>query len=582
MKINKNRQKCNISIKNYILFIIMLLSIQFLFSGCGVYPEIEPTDDSSYSYSDMNPLPEITTAESLLEAIGCDSFFSAGDKEIGYSESDDVHINLSGEQIFCNSSSVKIEGSQAVITEEGNYIISGNLENGSIKIDTDIDKNVRIVLNGAVIVNDKASPIYVEQANKVLITLVEETENVLENDCTDLNGSVSNDTVFANSCITINGLGSLKAISKAGNGIASDSSVLVTGGNISIEAAKSGLEGKKSVRISNTDMKINSAGKGISSNNNEDSEYGFVYISDGSFIINSGSSGIEAASSLVVDGGYFEITSDDSYCDENVYESKYESGLTEEKNGLNAGVDISVSGGRFIIESSDNGLNAGESVFVTGGSFIINSENKGIESGSAVFVGKSGLIIKKSADGICSERILVNGGNIKIDSSGTGISAKETGADQSEPSENSEDCFVEISGGTVEVNSLGDGIYSCGGILVSDGYLTVVSSENSRSFVFCKESDIKIIGGTVFAAGDFTGEYADLENIKQAFVAVNIDSIDPQSAIVLQGNDGKAVVSQSVNQSITSLFISSPELERGQRYNLVNGNNVFEVKALSF
>ena len=63
------------------------------------------------------------------------------------------------------------------ISSEGIYLVSGSLENGQFIIDCgDLDK-VQLVLNGVSISCDYSASIYVKNADKVFVTLVDGTEN---------------------------------------------------------------------------------------------------------------------------------------------------------------------------------------------------------------------------------------------------------------------------------------------------------------------------------------------------------------------------------------------------------------------
>lgn len=573
-------RNCSLSV------MLLFLSLMIIFSGCGINLETE-TENKNYSCLDTNPLPEIVTAESLLDDIGYDSFFSAGDKEIGYSESDDIQINLSGEQIFCTSSSVQIEGSQATITEEGNYIISGNLQNGQINVDTDNDKNVRIVLNGVNITNDYMAPINIQQAKKVLITLAENTENTLNNSCTGTNEKDSRDAIFSNSCLTINGLGKLNAVSKGGNGIFSSSNVLITGGNICIEADICGILGVNSVRISNTNMQINSKVDGINASNEggNNVKFGFVYISDGYFDINCGSKGINAKSSVVIDGGTFDINTSHEYSfvdeiNENINNNIYGEACTDEElSALYAGTDISISGGNFNISSSGNALIAGYSVSLTGGSYNINSQNDAIASECAVVVEKANINIEECFRGIYSGKVLIKDGSIKINSCDDGINAGG-GADEETIIDNdTSECFVELTGGRVVLNSCGDGINSSDKILVSGGSLSVVSESKENNFIFHFGESFAIIGGTVFGAGSFCTDTKNID-IQQPLIIADVENIEPKSRAELIDSSGQTVISESIEkQNIDSIFITDSGLENNKVYTLSFGDSSISVCA---
>ena len=110
-----------------------------------------------------------------------DSMFTDRDKEVGYDENECTAIQLSDDGSSCDSQSVSIEGQTVTITEEGTYLLSGSLSDGSVVIHTDENVKVRLILNGVSINSSNSAAIYVKSADKVFITLAPDTENVISN-----------------------------------------------------------------------------------------------------------------------------------------------------------------------------------------------------------------------------------------------------------------------------------------------------------------------------------------------------------------------------------------------------------------
>ena len=113
---------------------------------------------------------------SLLES---GDMFSDRDSRTDY----DGGVTVSfGDDINCaEPERVSIDGQTLTIKNEGTYVLSGKLANGSVIIDAPNDAKIQLVLGGVEIYSADFAAIYVKQADKVFITLDAGTENILSN-----------------------------------------------------------------------------------------------------------------------------------------------------------------------------------------------------------------------------------------------------------------------------------------------------------------------------------------------------------------------------------------------------------------
>ncbi len=119
------------------------------------------------------------TAVATASEINVSEMFTDSDKEVGYDEENSSKIELNKTTVTSNSNDVSIDGTTVTIKNEGTYIVSGDLENGKIIVDSEKTDKLQIVLNGANISCKGSAPIYVKQADKVFLTLANETTNTL-------------------------------------------------------------------------------------------------------------------------------------------------------------------------------------------------------------------------------------------------------------------------------------------------------------------------------------------------------------------------------------------------------------------
>lgn len=270
------------------------LAIVLILSGCST-----------------NKATETKVSENINNEISSiiSTVFSDKDMDIGYDTLSSVNIALSGRTATSDSNTVIIDGTNVTISDEGTYIVSGNLDDGMIIIDVDDTKKVQIVLNNANIHNNDLAGIYIKNADKVFVTTAENSENTISSGETfvQIDDNNIDGAIFSKSDITFNGLGTLNIISEGEHGVVSKDSLTITCGTYNIEALKNGLSGKDDVCIADGTFNIISGKDGIKSENKDDTSLGYVYIANGTLEINSEGDGISASNWLQADNGTYNI-----------------------------------------------------------------------------------------------------------------------------------------------------------------------------------------------------------------------------------------------------------------------------------
>lgn len=94
--------------------------------------------------------------------------FSSRDFEVGYDENASAVILLEGDTITSNSNAATVSGRTVTITDEGTYILSGNLNDGMIIVNADKTDKIQLVFNNVSIHSETSAPVYILNADKVL------------------------------------------------------------------------------------------------------------------------------------------------------------------------------------------------------------------------------------------------------------------------------------------------------------------------------------------------------------------------------------------------------------------------------
>lgn len=457
------------------------------FSGCK-------NDDNNKSSKD-------STSNSISNSY-IDTEFDSDDLEIGYDETSAVNIKLNKTSAEISGKGAKADGSVVTITNEGVYVISGELSNGRLVVDAEKKKDVHIILSGAKITCEDNAPIYIKQADKVIITLDENSENVL----TDVN-SYSNDeddtnvdgALFSRSDLTINGSGKLTVNANYKHGIVCKDDLVIAGGDYNLTAKSGGIYGKDSVRIKSGGFEITAGSNGIKSTNSDENEKGYIYIKDGNFNITSETDGIESVDSLVIDGGEFNVKTGGGSSNASVKqdgernenwgrwgkeppEDKMQApdgDMTPPNNGGQMGTPNDIGEKPNMQDNQNNipteqvsnmandnansnntdnmtgtetssakGLKSDKDIILNDGKYTVDSSDDSIHSNGNILINNGEASLKSGDDGIhADENLNITNGKITIEQSYEGI----------------EGVNINITGGEVTINSSDDGINAGGG-----------------------------------------------------------------------------------------------------------------------
>lgn len=325
---------------------------------------------------------------SFLEQLDTSAMFTERDMEQGYETEGSVKVHLEEGKSTADSDVVRIEDDVIQITEEGTYILDGELTDGMVMVEAPDTAKIQLVLNQVTLTCKDSAAIYVKSADKVFVTTTEGTENHLTNGgtYTAIDDNNIDAVIFSKSDLTLNGTGSLRITAGEGHGVVSKDDLVLTGGTYEIESASHGLSGKDSVRIGGGNYTIASGKDGIHGSNTDDASLGYVYIEDGNLNIQAEDDGVHADSATMITGGTVNIS--------RAYE------------GLE-GLGIDITGGDVHIVASDDGLNAaggndssgmegpendpfatteGAYIQITGGMLTVNASGDGIDSNGEIRV----------------------------------------------------------------------------------------------------------------------------------------------------------------------------------------------------
>lgn len=511
-----------------------------LLSGCGkTAGNVNSDTADSSAVTEQSDSEESAASQSDTDDI--DSMFTDRDKEAGYDEEKCVAITLSDDGSSCDNTSVAIDGQTITITEEGTYLLSGSLSNGSVVVATDENVKVRLIFNGVAINNDSSAAIYVQSADKVFITLAPDSENMLSNGGTyeAVDDNNIDSVIFSKSDLTLNGSGSLTVTAKAGHGIVSKDDLVIIGGTYAITAASQGLSGKDSIRILDGDFAIASGKDALYSENEDNAEKGFVYIAGGNFNLTASGDGISASGNMTLLDGMYTMTTGGGSENGKDHQEGGPGGSGGPGGMDNPGEDMVTSGERpkenrgemsdndqmtppsdnsqngtssDNSESADNRPTAPSDDQQPSGQMMEQPDRSDEETETEETTGTKGIKAKGN--------LIISGGTYTINAADDGIHSNSN---------------ITINGGTLAIASGDDGVHADGQVIVNDG--TIAISESYEGIE--GNEKVLIVGGQITLTSSDDGFNGDTIEISGGHTEIDAegDGIDANGILTVSGGE---------------------------------------------
>ena len=408
---------------------IGVLSLSVVLSGCQSKSSSKNNSEVS---NQTSTLDEDETDTSNISKFEIDPDYTADELDYDYDEAEVVAITLNGDNISCKSSDVRIDGSTITIQKAGTYLLSGTLTDGNIIVDSDDKENVRLIFNGVEISSSTTSPLYIKNAEKTIVTLVEGTENTLSDSenyiLDDESNNEPNGTIFSKDDLVINGLGSLIINANYNHGIQNKDLLKIISGNIDITSVGDAIIGKDGVIVKEAVINIESQEDGIKATKVEENK-GYVYLDNPEITIKSKKDGIQAVTCLYVKDGKYNIETGET--NENS-QSNSDTSADYSRKGMKAGVDITIENGEYTIDSEDDGIHSNNSITVNAGTVNIASKDDGVHADTELTINNGDIKVSESDEGLEAKYITINDGNIDITSSDDGINASSGSSNTSD------------------------------------------------------------------------------------------------------------------------------------------------------
>ena len=463
-----------------------------------------------------------------------DTHYSA--KDLTWDSSSEVTIDLSNPTA---TDGVTVSDGVITITKAGNYKLTGTYE-GQIKVEAADSDMVRLILNNATITNSTGAAINVVEADEVVIYTASGTTNTVSD------GSSYSDTasgspdaaIYSKSDLTLAGEGTLKVEGKYEEGIHTSDGLVIASGTLEVNAANTGIKGKDYVDILDGTITVTASQDGIKATNDTDGNRGWVRLSGGTVNISAGDDGFNAERVLEISGGTLNIT--------------------RANEGIEAQY-INILDGTVNVTSSDDGINASYSTTSTSSTGTESASTSTTQTTQTAQGGQAG---QAPAGGQAPS------GTMGQPPAGGGAGGGMGGGMGGGGTFEVVDATINITGGTVTVNTNGDGIDSNGTATLSGGTLIVNGPFTGGNASLDTNGDL-LLNGTTVAAGNSGDMFeAPSTNSTSGYVKIsNVSNLSAGTTVQVTDSSGNVVANYKVTNSSTALIlVSSSKITKGESY----------------
>lgn len=445
----------------------------------------------------------------------------------------------------------------------GLYRFTGALTDG--RIISVAEGNVRVILQHAVVNCSSGAPLVFLGGGQKVITAAKDSTNVLgsslrpdpyEQPFPEYLGSA----VYSQGSVTFNGAGKLDIISSGSRGIESAGTVKMMSGSITVVSQGDGITGKNVV-VRGGDVVVDTKGGcGIKAPGISD-DSGCFAAEGGSLRVTSAFDSVYAERFVCVTGSSAKL----NLCSGSGSDSHWYDEIFSRK-GIRSDGNVAITGGSVNADCLDVALYSEGEILVSGDTALsLCAKRTAVKCGFLAL--ESGRMeIKKSSCGIEAEQVAVDGGALKIISSGDGMSLA------ADKARSGRECALFVQGGSADVGAYAAGLNVKGKALIEGGDLFVSGGEDGFSPAVKAEGGLKIDGGKVMMTAPSGAIQTPAEQSEQPAAVVSFrKGVDAGSALALTG-ESEVLFSRELSADAGSVLFSDPGIKTGGEYAVeVNG-----------
>ncbi len=518
-------------------------------------------------------------------------------------------IVLSDSCVTVTGNGAYADGNTVIITEGGDWEVTGACSDGMIYVNTgeekDVNDKVKLRLNGMSLTNPDGPAIYFDRCKKAFITIEDGTTNTVSDGASysaaiethtidsvtySIDASAAKGAIHTDDTLEVKGKGTLNVNGNYKHGIATDDDIAIENGVINITSVKDGIHANDDITINgkNVVIDVNTRSDGLDSEGTLNLELvkkltvtgsgkaikadGNIVITDGSYIADTTDDCINGNAAVTINGGSFTLSSGDDGITA-VTDLTVTGGVIAITKAGGKGIkndgDINISGGDITVNSTDDCINGNGNITIKGGSFELTSGDDGMHADTTLTIEDGTITIIRSYEGIEGNDVIINGGVISVVASDDGINAAG-GQDQSSqggrPGQNpfqpgaSSNSSITINGGEVYLVASGDVIDSNGALNFNGGIVVAQGPQNGGNFAVDADGTVGFNGGTVVALASSNAMWEDItRKTGSAVYNKSVGNVTKGSTVCITDSSGNvlAAVKSQLSGNIGVLFYKS-------------------------
>ena len=482
----------------------------------------------------------------------------------------DTFITLKETTAEIKGGGANLSGKDIIITKGGNYAVSGTLTNGRIVVKAG-SGIVNVILNGADITSNYSSAFLVKKAAEVTLTSYEGSVNILKDaleydyfdDYSDSEQLEPDACIYSEENLLIKGEGRLLVQGNNRNGVTSKAVLNIERANLTVSSVEHGITGKEALTLNNTVFNVISGRDGLRSNDAANYSVGTLTLSGSNGSVTSGEDGFQAESTLKIESGNYSIISGGGCEGEPTAETS--------AKAIKGALAVEINGGNITADSLDDCIHSNGNVKITKGTITLKSGDDALHADEDIEISGGTIYAEKSYEGMEATNVSLLGGEIKLNTADDGINI--SGGDGSgELGRPGMDTFgssggkLLVSGGSLTVNSEGDGLDANGDIEISGGTTIVNGPTRDGNGVLDFDGEFVISGGEFIAIGSSSMAQVPSESSSQNSLVYTDFSGNEKDLFSIASSNGSELITYGSPKAFNWVCYSSPKIKKGEGY----------------
>ena len=535
---------------------------------------------------------------------------------------DTEYIVFSKERIKVSEGSVLISGRNVIIEKPGNYLVTGESEEGSIIIKS---SSVKLYLQNLILSSKETAPIIITSNLKDIRiinlqnTIIKDLEDPLttEGECAAIKIKKNSIVYFENNEVfqlygdcknVIKGVDNVNLIFEKSEGeyiINANKTVISSDGSIEFKGGMFNILSNYGDAIKSTpDYDMENSGK--------------IIIKDGIFKIKCYGDAFTAANSITILKGNFDITTQEGYESEVFDENVSSKGFKVTNDAI--GSEIKIYSGEFTLNTADDAFRSNRDITIYKGKFTINSRDDGICAKYILSLGRKNapneeldIKILYSYEGLEGMKMLIYSGKILVTSTNDGINASgvikktennnhrnRTKRNDTRPNWNNTDRYnhrnrtnrndsktgekkrrvgtpgnssysISIFNGEIYVFSDSDGIDSNGNVYIHGGKIAIFSKGDGTDSPIDHNGNLTLYNAELLGVGSKGVEsvhyYINNGNLMYAYY---IGTIEENKILEIRNEKNEIVKEGFITKTIDYIFYTSPDINENYHFYIID------------